>query len=105
MIAEGCQIEGNVDFSVLFANVTVEKGATVRDSIVMPGTVVKSGAVVQYAIVAENAVIEQNAVVGERPEAMENLDDWGVTVIGSGVTIGSKARIAPKEMVDKNVGD
>ena len=103
MIAEGCQIEGDVDFSVLFANVTVEKGATVRDSIIMPGTVVKSGAVVQYAIVAENAVIEEGAVVGERPEAMENIDDWGVSVIGEGITVGEKACVPPKAMIDENV--
>ncbi len=103
MIAEGCQIEGNVDFSVLFSDVTVEKGATVRDSIVMPGTIVRSGAVVQYAIVAENAVIESGAVVGERPEAMKNLDDWGVTVIGSGITVGRGAKIAPKTMLDEDI--
>ena len=103
MIAEGCQIEGNVDFSVLFANVTIEKGATVRDSIIMPGTVVKSGAVVQYAIVAENAVIEENATVGERPESMKNIDEWGVSVIGEGVTVGKKAYVPPKAMIDENV--
>lgn len=81
LISEGGLIEGSVDFSVLFANVSIEKGAVVRDSILMPGTVVKKGAVVQYAIVAENAVIEENAVVGERPEDMENLSDWGVAVV------------------------
>ncbi len=103
MIAEGCQIDGSIDFSVLFANVTVEEGATVRDSIVMPGTVIKSGAVVQYAIVAENAVIEEGAVVGERPEAMKDRADWGVTVIGSDITIGKNVKIKPKEMIDKNI--
>ena len=88
LISEGGLIEGSVDFSVLFANVSIEKGAVVRDSILMPGTVVKKGAVVQYAIVAENAVIEENAVVGERPEDMENLSDWGVAVVGANVCIG-----------------
>ena len=89
LISEGGLIEGSVDFSVLFANVSIEKGAVVRDSILMPGTVVKKGAVVQYAIVAENAVIEENAVVGERPEDMENLSDWGVAVVGANVCIGA----------------
>lgn len=41
LISEGGLIEGSVDFSVLFANVSIEKGAVVRDSILMPGTVVK----------------------------------------------------------------
>ncbi|MGN1117438.1 MAG: glucose-1-phosphate adenylyltransferase, partial [Acutalibacteraceae bacterium] len=75
MIAEGCDIEGDIDYSVIFSNVTVEEGAQVHYSIVMPGTVIKKGAVVQYAIVAENAVIEENAVVGLSPEETENLAD------------------------------
>ena len=104
LISEGCMIEGTVDFSILFANVNIEKGAVVKDSIIMPGTTVKSGAVVQYAIVAEDAVVEENAVVGERPEAMANLDDWGVAVVGSNVTIGKGAKALPKEQVANDVG-
>lgn len=104
MIAEGCEIAGDVDFSVIFANVTVEEGATVKDSIIMPDTVIKSGATVQYAIVAENAVIEKNAVVGERPEAMKNLEEWGVAVIGNGVTVSEGAVIEPKAMYDGEKG-
>ena len=104
MVTEGCEIEGNVDFSVLFANVTVEEGAEVKYSIVMPGTVIKKGAVVQYSIVAENAVIEEGAVVGESPENMKDIKDWGVAVIGSGVTIGKDAVIAPDTMTDSDVG-
>ena len=104
MITEGCEIGGDIDFSVLFANVTVEEGAEVRYSIVMPGTVIKKGAVVQYSIVAENAVIDEGAVVGERPENMENVDDWGVAVVGSGVHIGKGAKVAPKAMVDSDIG-
>lgn len=103
MIAEGSRVFGDVDFSILFSNVTVEEGAVVRDSIVMPGTVVKSGATVQYAIVAENAVIEKDAVVGQRPEDMENLEEWGVAVVGAGVTVGEGASVAPKAMVDADV--
>lgn len=104
MITEGCEINGKIDFSVLFANVTVEEGAEVKYSIVMPGTVIKKGAVVQYSIVAENAVVEENAVVGESPENMKNVEDWGVTVIGNGVKIGKGAKIAPCEMIDSDVG-
>lgn len=104
MITEGCDVCGNVDFSVLFANVTVEEGADVKYSIVMPGTVIKKGATVQYSIVAENAVIEEGAVVGESPENMSNIDDWGVAVIGNGVTIGKGAKVAPKAMIDEDMG-
>ena len=37
MIAEGCIIDGNIDFSVIYEGVTIENGATVTDSIIMPG--------------------------------------------------------------------
>ncbi|MBO5410079.1 MAG: glucose-1-phosphate adenylyltransferase [Clostridia bacterium] len=104
MITEGCEIEGSIDFSVLFANVTVEEGAKVDYSIVMPGTVIKKGAVVQYSIVAENAVIDEGAVVGERPENMANVEDWGVAVVGNGVHIGKGAKVEPKAMVDTDMG-
>ena len=99
LISDGCIIEGNVDFSVLFSNVTIAPGAVVNDSILMPGVVVEEGAVIQYAIVSENAIIKKNAVVGARPEDIENKEDWGVAVVGDNRTIGEGAVVAPKEMV------
>ncbi len=103
MIGEGCCIDGEVDYSILFSNVTVEEGAKVRYSIIMPGTTIKSGAVVEYAIVAENAVIDEGAHVGESPEEIDNLEAWGVTVIGEKVTIGKNAKVKAKEMIDTDV--
>lgn len=103
MVTEGCVIEGAVDFSVVFAGVTIEEGAVVRDSIIMPGSVVRKGAVVDYTIVAEQTIIGENAVVGARPESMEDVSSWGVTVIGSGVTIGPDVHIAPKAMVETDI--
>ena len=103
MITEGCEINGKIDFSVLFANVTVEEGAEVKYSIVMPGSVIKSGAKVQYAIVAENVVIEEGATVGKRPEDVENIDDWGVAVVGPNVKVGKGAGVEPKAMIGEDV--
>ena len=45
LITEGCEVYGTVDHSVLFAGVTVEEGANVRDSVIMPGAVIHRGAV------------------------------------------------------------
>ena len=96
LVAEGCNVYGEIDFAVLFAGVYVAPGAVVKDSIVMP----EEGARVQYAIVSENSVIGANAVVGERPEEMENKDDWGVAVIGPGCTIPPGTVVEPKAMID-----
>jgi len=103
LAAEGCEIEGKVDYSVLFSDVTVEEGAFVDYSIVMPGAVIKKGAVVQYAMVAENAVIEEGAVVGENPEKCENLENWGVSVVGAGVTVGKNATVKAQSMISEDV--
>ncbi len=103
LIADGCSISGSVDFSVLFSNVVVKKGAVVQDSIIMPGSVIEEGAVVQYAIVSENTVIGKNAVIGARPETIEDKDKWGIAVIGDNLKIGDGAKIAPKTMVSENV--
>ena len=40
-ISEGCEIEGNVDYSVIFSDVTIEDGADVRYSVIMPGATIK----------------------------------------------------------------
>lgn len=103
MVTEGCEINGAVDFSVLFAAVTVEEGATVKDSIIMPGAVIKSGATVQYAIIAENAVIGEGAMVGCRPEDVSDMQNWGIAVVASGVTVGKGAVIPPKAMIEADV--
>lgn len=103
LVTEGCHVAGTVDFSVLFANVEIEEGAEVRDSIIMPGARIRKGASVHYAIVAEDAVIEEGARVGERPENMSDLEQWGIAVIGAGLTVGEGARIPPKTMIQSDV--
>ena len=103
MISEGCFVEGEVDFSILFAGVVVEKGAIVHDSIVMPGSVIKAGAVVEYSIVAENVVVGENAKIGCRPENVEDKDNWGVTVIAKGIQIGKNVTVPAKAMIEKDI--
>lgn len=103
MIAEGSEINGKVDFSIIFAGAKVEEGATVNYSIVMPGTVIKSGAVVEYSIVGEDCVVHENAKIGVSPETVENRDEWGIAVVGHNVDISEGAKVLPKEIISKNI--
>ncbi len=105
LVTVGCSVYGKLDYSVLFENVTVDEGATVEYSLVMPGSHIKKGAVVRYAIVAEDTVIEENAVVGESPEAVNNIDAWGIAVIGEGLTVGKGAKVTAGKMITKDVAD
>ncbi len=102
LVTEGCEIYGNIDYSILFNNVTVEEGATVDYSLIMPGAVIKKGANVRYAIIAENAVIEENADIGGDP-AVVGTDDWGITVIGANLNIGKGAKISANKMIVNDV--
>ena len=103
LVTEGSSVSGKVDFSVIFAGVTVEEGAEVRDSIVMPGAVIKKGAKVQYSIIAENTVIGENASIGVRPEETDDKDNWGVSVVGANLEISPNTVIGAKAMIDKNM--
>jgi len=103
MVTGGCVVDGTVANSVLFHSVTVEEGANVRYSILMPGAVVKAGATVEYAIVAENAVIGTNAVVGTEPPAGEDKGDWGIAVVASDLEIGDGAVVPANAMVTSSI--
>lgn len=99
MVTEGCNIYGTIDFSIIFPRVTIEEGAIVRDSIIMPGSHIKKGAVIEYAIVGENVVVEENVTIGARPEMITDKSQWGVSVIGPDVTISEGTVVKPKQMV------
>ena len=47
-------------------------------------------------------VIEENATIGCDPTEV-SPDDFGITVIGSGVTIGKNAKVGTKEMITEDV--
>lgn len=72
-INQGAVIHGYVKDSVLFNNVTIEKGAEVVSSVLMPGSIVRSGAKVNRCIVAEKIEIGANATVGEPGEGAIQL--------------------------------
>ncbi len=65
MVNEGCTIDGDVENSVIFSNVTVEKGAVVNCSVVHSNVVIKSGAEINNAIIMEDMVILDGEKIGE----------------------------------------
>lgn len=101
LVADGCNVYGNLEFSILFSGVTIGNGATINSSIIMPGAVIEEGATVQFAIIAENTVVRKNAVVGAKPEDCANRDDWGIAVVGENSVIDEGAVVKPKEMIDR----
>ena len=105
MIANGCDIEGKVVNSVIGTNCVIEKGAEVKDCVLMGNTVVKAGAKVNYSIIDEEVTIGKNAVVGDVIEKASKLEGKtsGITVLGRGITVGDGKSVPAGEIIDKNV--
>lgn len=97
-VAGGCEIDGEVDNSILFHSVTVERGASVKYSVLMPGSVVKAGAVVEYAILAEGAVIGAGAQVGSAQDPKD--PNKKIAVVGSGVQVAAGETIEAGAMLN-----
>lgn len=106
LVAEGCEIYGTTDFSVLFYGVVIEEGAIVHDSIIFPGAVVKKGAELNYAIVGNDAVVGENSKIGERPESLKNKAEskkWSVSVVGPNVKVSDNTVVKANVMVGKDI--
>ena len=61
LIADGCIIEGEVEDSVLFRQVTVEEGAEVENCIILNDCVIGKDAKVKYAILDKDVVVTPGA--------------------------------------------
>lgn len=105
IVATGGEIEGKVVNSVIGTNCVIEKGAEVIDCVLMGNIVVKSGAKINYAIIDEEVTIGENSVIGAPKTEASNVESktGGITVLGRGITVSKKGRIAAGEIVDKSV--
>lgn len=59
LLADGCVIEGSVENSILFRGVKVEKGAVVKNAILMQGTVIGADSSVNSIIADKNVTITE----------------------------------------------
>jgi len=111
MISHGCVIHGRVEHSILSPGVRVERGAVVRDSIVMFDTVVGEGAHVDRAILDKDCVVGAGSLIGDGDDLRPNRDEperlfAGITLVGkraripAGVVIGRNCRIDPSVVED-----
>ena len=63
LIADGCRIYGEVENSILFRGVTVEKGAKIKNSIVMQNGFVGENSTLQCVIIDKSAVVKPNKML------------------------------------------
>lgn len=63
LVADGCKIYGEVENSILFRGVTVEKGAKIKNSIVMQNTFIGENSTLECVIIDKSAVVKPNKML------------------------------------------
>ena len=94
-VAEGCNIEGSINHSIISTGCSVGKGAEITDSVIMPDVVIENGAVVRSAIVAEGCRIKAGARVGDYTPGEERK----ISVIGKDHVVSEGAVIEAGSIV------
>ena len=99
LVVSGCEIDGNVENSILSHDVKIAKGAIVKNSIIYACAEIGEGAVVEHAIIDENVKIGKNAVVGEG----QKDESLSVAVLGRDITVSDNAVVGAGQIVDEIV--
>ncbi|HFH9837808.1 TPA: glucose-1-phosphate adenylyltransferase [Streptococcus suis] len=73
-IDKGAIIDGNIEHSVISTDVQVEKGAVVKNSVLLPGAVIGENAELDYVIVAENIKIADGIKLSGEPDNILLID-------------------------------
>lgn len=81
MIVDGSYIAGKVDHSILSANVRIQTGSVVTDSVIMPGAKIGKNVTIHRAIIGEGVVIGDDVVIDGTDEiaVIGNKEVVGVT--------------------------
>ena len=91
LLSEGCQVYGSVYNSVLGPGVIVQKGAIIRDSIVMANSEIGENSIIERCVLDENTHIGKDVIMGQG-ENTPNADkphiyDTGITVTGENTIV------------------
>ncbi len=98
LIHNGCEVNGEVQKSVLFPGVKIEEGADVKNSILLFDTVVRAGASLDKVIADVEVQIGADSCIGAGETLTPNREypgllNSGITLIGQGVQIPIKIQI------------
>ncbi|MCS7088218.1 MAG: glucose-1-phosphate adenylyltransferase [Thermoflexales bacterium] len=108
LITDGCVIEGFVEYSVLSPGVRVERGAVVRNSIIMTDAKIEAGAYLDRVIVDKNVIIGREAEIGKSSDFTANPEvglSTGITVIGKNTIIPPRMKIGRNVVIGSDLKD
>lgn len=99
IIVSGCDIEGTVENSILSHDVTIGKGAVVRNSVIYAGVTIDENSTVDHAIIDENVRVGKGVKVGTKQAS----DDKKITVLGRDIAVSDNKTIEIGAIIDENV--
>jgi glucose-1-phosphate adenylyltransferase len=104
LVCNGCVVEGEITTSIVSPGVTVERGATVDNSIIFHDCIIGSGARVKNAIIDKSVVIGRNASIGFGDSRAKNrlqpsYLDFGISLIGGKTRVPTGIRIGTNCLV------
>lgn len=82
LVSDGCYIAGDVSKSILSDGVQIKEGASITDSVIMPGATIGKNAKIHRAIVGEYAIIGDDVIIDGSDE---------IEVVGYSEVIGVTA--------------
>ena len=104
-IAEGCEVEGTVDHSVIFSGVKIGKRTVVKNSVIMPGAQIGDDVVIEKAVIGSKAKIGNSVKIGISPESDDNeyksnYCTHGIVLVGESATVEDYKDIAKGSMIE-----
>ncbi len=107
-ISEGCEIDAEVNHSVISNGVTIEKGSRIIDSVIMSNVHIGKNVIIKKAVIGEGAVISDGAQIGTVNAAGENkhasaLCTHDIVLVEGGAKIHKNDIIPTGSMVEADL--
>lgn len=108
LLSNGCEINGTVISSVLSPGVRVERGAVVRDSVIMADTLIREGAVIDRCVMDKEIVVGAGAQLGVGDDNTPNEREpdklyTGITIVGKRAHVADGAVVGRNCRIDADV--
>lgn len=102
LISNGCQINGEVNHSVVSPGVVVGEGSVITDSVILNDVVIGKNCHIEKTIIDKETVIGDNSIIGTGDSSIPNKDK--PSYLNSGLNVIGKKLILPEGLIiERNV--
>ena len=78
LVADGCQIFGQLENTVLSHGVKVGKNSIIKDSVIMPNVIIGDNVIIEKAMIGEGAIIENNACIRNNNDEINVVSEYEI---------------------------